>query len=113
MSKKSFIPPTYAESLHVAFDKVTGVILATEKRWSLTGEYAHAPALVSAADHLIKRAAAFAGKQIEEIDHLAIDQTAQPKGVITRIDLRERKPVMAVPPVTTTGTVHPARLTAP
>lgn len=111
MSENAFTPPRYEETMHLVFDKGTGEVVATEQRWTLVqGSYQGEPAVHR---ELVKGLASSLDKREEDLDILVLRESTPLKGVIRRINVQLRKPIVEESIGTVQEGVSPSRIDAP
>jgi hypothetical protein len=91
MAEETFRPPKYEETLHLLFEKETGKVVASERRWTLVGESSHAPR-TSHSDVLL-RVISGLGRREEEFDVLVLTGQEMSKAPVSRVDVRRREPI--------------------
>lgn len=112
MSRRTFTPPRYEETVHLLFDKHTGDVVASERRWTLTDGAPRAEA--TGRSRLFEGVCASLGKKPDDLDVLVLRGPDAPDAQIARIDVRHQKPIVEDRVSTTASTGgHPRRIDAP
>jgi hypothetical protein len=91
MAKRSFTPPKYEETLHLLFEKKTGKVIATERRWALVE--ATPTKTLHASSDVLDRVISGLGRRASDFDVLVLGGAEALKAPVTRVDVRRRIPV--------------------
>ena len=110
-SSRIFTPPRYGETMHLVFDKNTGVVLATERRWNLVR--AVTPREPSVQPEVLKSAASLCGKQEDDLDVIVLREMSAQKGIPQRIDVRSREPIFEEDLDTSNEGINPSKIDSP
>jgi hypothetical protein len=113
MLSRRFTPPRYEKTMHIVFDKNTGVVLATELRWNLVRD--DTPLEPTVQPEVLKSVASHAEKQEDDLDVLVLREvpTTQ-QGIPNRIDVRSRSPIFEEALDTSNeGIINPSKIDSP
>ncbi len=110
-SSTRFTPPRYEETTHLVFDKNTGVVLATEKRWNLVG--AATPQEPSVQPEVLKSVASLCGKQEDDLDVIVLREMPTQKVIPQRIDVHSREPIFEEASDTSNEGINPSQIDSP
>ncbi len=92
MAQDTFQPPQYEETLHLLFEKATGKVVASERRWTLAEE---TPRTRRTGTDLLEKVIAGLGRRAEEFDVLVLTGPEASKGPVSHVDVHQRRPVRA------------------
>jgi hypothetical protein len=110
-SSRRFAPPRYEETMHLVFDKNTGVVLATERRWNLVR--AATPQEPSVQPEVLKSVASLCGKQEDDLDAIVLREVPTQKGIPQRVDVRSREPIFEEALDTSNEGINPSQIDSP
>jgi len=88
MAHDTFQPPEYEETLHLLFEKETGKVVASERRWTLAEKTAGS----RPASDLLERVVAGLGRRAEEFDVLVLTGPEASKSPVSHVDVHHRRP---------------------
>jgi hypothetical protein len=91
MDRDTFRPPKYEETLHLLFEKETGKVVASERRWTLIAK--KRPAKKPLRSDLLERVIAGLDRPAEEFDVLVVTGSEASKPPASRVDVSKRRPV--------------------
>jgi len=91
MARETFRPPKYEETLHLLFEKKTGKVVASERRWTLVEK--KRPAKRPQRTTLLERVIATLDRPPEQFDVLVVTGSEASKPPVSRVDVAKRRPV--------------------
>lgn len=91
MAHDTFQPPEYEESLHLLFDKETGKVVASERRWTLVDKTPQTQR--TSRTDLLEKVIAGLGRRAEEFDVLVLTGPEASKAPVSHVDVHHRRPV--------------------